>query len=560
MALTGREWVKGAALRAPMASWLSRSLANADALRVLSVAVPIIVFVAHSSLFWGWIVDDAGISFAYARNLAEGHGLVSQPGLERVEGYSNPLWVGLLTPLMALRLFDPVVTPKLLSLALVGASFALLYQTMTLVAGPRDGRWLPVAQGLPLLLLSLNTSFVVWTTSGLENPLFVLELSLMLLLAMRVACGAEMTWPTAAALGVTAAAAALTRPDAVLLAFAYPALLLWGGLSAERLRHLAGYVLAFGVPMVAFLVLRLFYYGELYPNTYYAKGGVTLADLDLKLNDLRDAVLGFPAMEAQWLALAAVVVGLTVFRTPALRVAGVFLACSVASVLLLPADWMRESRFFSGLEVVFYVVVGLELLYLAQGVGRTRAEVAKTGALAVAVLALVASTGWFVDRSLRFSDDPTVPMSEVESYFGDRFEGYARLLGVKDPSLLTLDIGGLLYDSDLRVYDLVGLTDKTIARTLQHDRKAFHDYVLEDLKPTFIHTHGLYAVYAELDNDPRFRVLYRPICEQTDPWVEHVWHFYWYAGDYVRWDVASDDAVVKQMEASCRKELPYPGN
>jgi hypothetical protein len=560
MALTGREWVKGAALRAPMASWLSRSLANADALRVLSVSVPIVVFVAHSSLFWGWIVDDAGISFAYARNLSEGHGLVSQPGFEPVEGYSNPLWVVLLAPLMALRLFDPVITPKLLSLALVGASFVLIYQALAIAVAPRAGRWRAVALGLPLLLLSLNSSFVVWTTSGLENPLFVLELSLMLLLAMRAVCGDEMTWALATALGATAAAAALTRPDAVLLAFAYPVLVLVGGLSAQRLRHLAVYVLTLVAPMAAFLALRLFYYGELYPNTYYAKGGVTLANLDLKLDDLRDSVLGFPVAEAQWLALAAAVAGLVAFRTPALRVAGVFLACSAASVLLLPPDWMRESRFFSGFEVAFYVVVALELVYLAQGIGRKPAELAQTAALAVAVLALVASTGWFIDRSMRFSDDPTVPMSEVESYFGDRFEGYAWLLGVDDPSLLTLDIGGLLYDSDLRVYDLVGLTDKTIARTLQHDRKAFHDYVLEDLRPTFIHTHGLYAVYAELDNDPRFRVLYRPICEQTDPWVDHVWHFYWYAGDYVRWDVAPDDSVVKQMEASCRKELPYPGN
>jgi hypothetical protein len=466
----------------------------------------------------------------------------------------------MLSPLMVLHLFDPVVTPKLLSLALVGAAFVLVYQAMVVGVGRRGGRWLPVALSLPLLLLSLNTSFVVWTTSGLENPLFVLELSVMLLLAMRAVCAGQLTWRIGAGMGAAAAAAALTRPDAVLLALAYPALVLSGGLAVQRLRHLAVYACALLAPMATFLAFRLAYYGELYPNTYYAKGGVTVGNLDLKLEDLRDSVVGFPMAEAQWLVLAAVVAGLAVFRTPALRVAGVYLVCAAAGVLLLPADWMRENRFFSGFEVVLYVVAGLELAYLAQGAGHRAQGLASAGALAGAVVALVVSSGWFLDRSLAFSDNPTVPMSEVETYFGDRFEGYAQLLGVEDPSLLTLDIGGLLYASDLRVYDLVGLTDRTIARTLQDDRKAFHDYVLDDLRPTFIHTHGLYAVYAELDNDPRFRVLYRPICEQTDPWVDHVWHFYWYAGDYVRWDVAPDDAVVKQMEASCRKELPYPGN
>ena len=43
------------------------------------------------SLSW-WLTDDAFISFRYARNLLEGHGLVFNPG-ERVEGYTNFLWV-----------------------------------------------------------------------------------------------------------------------------------------------------------------------------------------------------------------------------------------------------------------------------------------------------------------------------------------------------------------------------------------------------------------------------------------------------------------------------------
>ncbi len=561
MALTGREWVKGAALRAPGASWLSRSLAHADALRLLSVAVPLVVFVVHSSLFWGWIVDDAGISFAYARNFADGNGLVSQPGFEPVEGYSNPLWVALQAPLMLVGLFDPVITPKLLSLALVGASFVVLYQTMALAAGAPGGRWAQVAPGLPLLLLSLNTSFVVWTTSGLENPLFVLELCLLLYLSMRAVLGGELTGSRAVALGLVAAAAALTRPDGVLLALAYPVLVVgMCGLAWARARHLLSYVAGFAAPMAAFLAFRLAYFGELYPNTYYAKGGVSIENLGAKASDLLDSVLGFSQPEVQWLVLAVVVAGVVAIRRPALRVAGVFLACSAAGVLLLPPDWMRESRFCNLFVVSFYVAVGLQVLYLAEGSGRRVASLAMRGGLAATAVVLAVSAGWFVDRSVAFSEEPTVPMSEVKTYFGDRFEGYARLLGVEDPSLLTLDIGGLLYESDLRVYDLVGLTDKTIARTLQDDQQAFHDYVLVELKPTFIHTHGVYAVYAALDRDPRFRVLYRPICEGIDPWVEKVWRFYWYSGDYVRWDVAPDDAVVKQMERECQKELPYPGN
>src|SRR6266436_5349701 len=39
------------------------------------------------------LFDDAMVSMRYARNLAHGFGLVWNPGGDRVEGYTNPLWV-----------------------------------------------------------------------------------------------------------------------------------------------------------------------------------------------------------------------------------------------------------------------------------------------------------------------------------------------------------------------------------------------------------------------------------------------------------------------------------
>ncbi|MFN2303317.1 MAG: hypothetical protein ACK2TV_06240, partial [Anaerolineales bacterium] len=39
------------------------------------------------------LFDDAMISMRYAKNFAEGYGLVWNPGEAPVEGYTNPLWV-----------------------------------------------------------------------------------------------------------------------------------------------------------------------------------------------------------------------------------------------------------------------------------------------------------------------------------------------------------------------------------------------------------------------------------------------------------------------------------
>src|SRR5690348_14687575 len=45
-----------------------------------------------------WGSDDAYISYRYAHNLMQGYGLVYNPGGERVEGYSNLLYVLLIAP------------------------------------------------------------------------------------------------------------------------------------------------------------------------------------------------------------------------------------------------------------------------------------------------------------------------------------------------------------------------------------------------------------------------------------------------------------------------------
>mgnify|MGYP004280342605 CR=1 FL=1 len=45
----------------------------------------------------GYVKDDTFISMRYARNLAMGHGLVFNYG-ERLEGYTNFLWVMLTVP------------------------------------------------------------------------------------------------------------------------------------------------------------------------------------------------------------------------------------------------------------------------------------------------------------------------------------------------------------------------------------------------------------------------------------------------------------------------------
>lgn len=465
-------------------------------------AFPLLIFVLHALCFGSWIVDDAGISFVYARNLAAGHGLVSQPGMPPVEGYSNPLWVLLAVPFYALGAFHPVVTPKLLSLILVAAAFALIQRSLDSLGG--SGWLAPIA----LTFVALNTSFVVWTISGLENPLYVF---LICLLCQRLMDTSGQTGAPAIT-GLVAGAIALTRPEGVLYAALYPlARVLERGPRDWRkeLDGLMVYSAAFGLVTGSHLVFRWLYFGELLPNTYYAKGGPETGGLLLRAFELLSSVgsrLGFG------LALALVALSFWLANRGKLtdrhRVLGLFVLLSGLVYLLLPSDWMGEHRFATPFFVFFYAyTVAIFAVALEDpSIPRPMTPV-------LLPIALIAQVSLFAPRSSAFAVQPTVPFTYVAERFAAKFDEYATRLGVEDGSVMLPDVGGTLYYSNLRVHDLGGLTDATAARTLGKHPAAFRDYVFEQVRPTFIHVHEPWTTPTGFDLDPRFRRDYVPIFE-----------------------------------------------
>src|SRR5262249_42888378 len=93
------------------------------------------------------------------------------------------------------------------------------------------------------------------------------------------------------------------------------------------------------------------------------------------------------------------------------------------------------------------------------------------------------------------------------------FNRLADALGAGPSSLLAPDLGGTLLVSRLRVYDLVGLCDRTAARTLRNDAAAFHRYVLAEARPTFVHVHGPWSEWAAFHAHPGFVASYAAIHE-----------------------------------------------
>jgi hypothetical protein len=242
--------------------WEARS--TRERVHVVALVLLSGLAVAHQAWLWHWYVEDAAISFTYSRNLAEGNGLVTWVGGERVEGYSNPTWVFLLS-LIRLVGLDIFVGAKWVQAALCAVTVPMTYMAA------REAQRSP-GSDMPLLaaaMLAGNAQFAIWGACGLENSLFCCLM-------------ATGLWRT----GVELRAGG--RPWSALIwflvAISRPEALMYAGIAGFfsmvfHLRAGRGFVptvqwlALFWLPFVAYQGARFAYFAYELPNTFYAKIG-----------------------------------------------------------------------------------------------------------------------------------------------------------------------------------------------------------------------------------------------------------------------------------------------
>ena len=221
-----------------------------------------------ASVSW-FLTDDAFISFRYARNLLEGHGLVFNPG-EYVEGYSNFLWVLELAAIWGLSGVAPEHAAPWLSVAFTAGTIAA---TMWWIARLPALRHRGLVAWMTLGFMCSSATFAVWTSGGgLETRQFTFFIVLAVMCLSLYRDGRRGLL----AASLSLAAAALTRPEGPLLAA-----LCFGWFVIQRMadtgrpqpdwRRLAWLAAPFVVLICTHFLWRYAYYGEWLPNTYYAK-------------------------------------------------------------------------------------------------------------------------------------------------------------------------------------------------------------------------------------------------------------------------------------------------
>jgi len=496
------------------------------------------LFLVHS-WFYRFLTDDAFISFRYARNLSEGAGLVFNPGFERVEGYTNFLWVLLLGLFATLGLAPERVANILSIIASVG--LFLLVMQVSLRDARSDAQRRPLwILLLPTLLFAATRSIAVWSTSGLETRLFELLLVAGILRAEheteQARIGARNTWTLSCLL---LGLACLTRPDGVLI--------LGGTLVARAILEFRRGILSLGaaargcaIPfsLVALhLAFRLLYYNDWVPNTYYAKvGGETWWSMGLKYLTAFSIEYGV----VFWVPLIAVAI-MRAARSPLLASRVVLYAGALVPFILYVLSIGGDHFEYRVLDIVFpcgYLLLAAGAAGLASR-GRWASAVAAllVGGVLVSAVAipalghaefpkdykpgfpgassranlsrdLISETRFpilfrtpIVSNMLHLYNDLILEMTSRA--VGIRQEEHSRFLpravrqghfvaravesGLipRDTHIAIDAIGAIPYTTNLRTLDRLGLTDRTVAkgpprnpdrRTMAHDRAATIEY------------------------------------------------------------------------------------
>jgi len=397
--------------------------------------------------------DDAFIAFRYAENAALGHGLVFNPG-EAVEGYTSFLWVILLAAAKLLGLDLPTAARGL----------GLFFSSATLVlvalwplrlepkAADARGRWLWGAAAA--LLLASSHSMAYHSVIGLETTCaaFLLTAALFLTDWKRglVSPAAGLFWLLAL----------LTRPEAVLWAGAAWILCWW------RAHHQPGesrpgwrrWVVGPGLAATGFALFlgwRLAYYGQLLPNTYFAKRGFFAGDLRSGTAYLLSWILGGHGL----IVLAALGVLALRDRRRLLGWSLPLLSTHVAAVVWTGGDHMWLWRFmvpFLPLESLLIARAALDLPGLVPGANARRRAIL-TSLILLAAMGGMAVPGLLLSHTIR----QVYPRYDGKWIFLGR-----RLAGHISPSVTIAlsPVGAIPYFTGATTIDILGLTEPHVAR------------------------------------------------------------------------------------------------
>ncbi|MBN1425537.1 hypothetical protein JXA88_13365 [Candidatus Fermentibacteria bacterium] len=421
--------------------------------------------IVHCLLLVRYTVDDAFISYRYARNWVDGHGLVFNPG-ERVEGYTNFLW----TIVHALGLrggLDPEVLSKVLGIAAAVGTMVLI---AALGRAWGHGR-VPMA-ALGCIFWASAGAVAITAVNGLETQMFAVLVTLGVFLYATAENRSRRLMGAVAAVSVST----LVRPDGALLLLVTLAHYYLG---QRRRASLAPLALAL-LMTCPHLVWRFFYYGSFVPNTLGAKTGGGLPQLVRGVEYLKNFVneYGKPAL---YLIAALPFLHWPLDRARSHGLAIVLAFC--AYVAAAGGDWIPHYRFL-------IPIMPLLMVALQDGVLSIRSLLPRSGRFGFVPSAVIwgfmGVIVFDIANQTHYLRLHTDMWADGYHHAHQRIGAWLRDNAQPEDTVALMDIGIIGYSSNIRVVDITGLTDPHVAAAPGGWlKKSYSPDYLFDIDPEF---------------------------------------------------------------------------
>ena len=389
--------------------------------------------------------DDAYITLRYARNLLDGAGLVWNPG-EYVQGYTNFLHLMLVSGLGWLGM-DLVLASRV-----VGVAALLGLTVLLLIWSRRDDRAKRSRLGhVPALFVMTSAPMLVWSLGGLEGTLFSALIALGCMLFL-IGLEGGVRPGTFVASGGCLGMAFLARPDGMLFLALSACWLLLNRASRQRKRDLMGFLGGAALFVLPYVIWQSLYYGDIVPNTFYAKTG---APLPLRLRSgwsyLVDYALTPPFLPLLFLSVLAYLSAKKRWDQP-LAYLSLSIAAYAGFIVLVGGDHMQAFRLFLPLVALMSLVVARASSKLVEGRGPHAVAVISGAAVLLATLQL--------------SERTINPRGEDPAAFVGSIVGKHIAQAWPEGSLVALNTAGSTpyYASRHRYVDMLGLNDPQIAK------------------------------------------------------------------------------------------------
>ncbi len=493
-------------------------------IRCLVVGSAAVVLALHAWHYMPFIADDALISLRYSKRLIQGYGLNWNPG-ERVEGYSNLLWV-LANSVVGLTGIDLVHAARLLGFVGMSAAISAVIYSYPL----RTFRGMS-ALVLVLMFLPLSAPIAVWTIGGMEQPMVAGLLAWAVVLCYRLLENNVRTKRNILLPSLLFGLLSLTRLDGVLFTGAAMVAIVIAGRGRRAYLRIG---MGLAVFPILFLLLqicfRLVYYGEWIPNTALVKLNPSGKHLMDGWEYLWAGAL--PIFPLVLVAVFSIVISFwRNFRRERMLMLCVLVLAWSGYICLIGGDIFPAWRHFVPLIVLLVLMAAIGAEWVAE---RSQPGFALASAGCVLLLC-----GFFI---LQNRD------SENLRAISERWEWDGKVIGtlLKDafgPSqpLLAVDPAGCLpYWSELPAVDMLGLNDYHLPRHPPADigqGPIGHElgdgkYVL-DRQPDLVifllptgNDRGYFLSGRQMQEDPRFFRDYTLVrFEGRDPYtvVSRIW-------------------------------------